>query len=166
MPIIKNRQQICKQIRLYFVYLQRYTLKQRIEKYKEIHPGRIINRELRKRDISQRDFAASIGEHSQTLNAVITGRRNLTTEMAIKFEQLLGYEEGFLLTLQVFHPIAEYKNRLAAGSVNGVPIVRRVLFWDADFDTVDWGAMFFGTWRRGGECTSSVISSFFLLSRI
>lgn len=110
---------------------------------------------MRKRDISQRDFAASIGEHSQTLNAVITGRRNLTTEMAIKFEQLLGYEEGFLLTLQVFHPIAEYKNRLAAGSVNGVPIVRRVLFWDADFDTVDWGAMFFGTWRRGGQSRNS-----------
>lgn len=124
---------------MHFVYLCRYTMEQGIEKYKGIHPGRIINRELRKRDISQRAFAASIGEHSQTLNAVITGRRNLTTEMAVKIEQSLGYEEGFLLTLQVFHSIAEYKNRLAAASVNGVPNVRRALFWDTDFDAIDWG---------------------------
>lgn len=114
-------------------------MEQRIEKYKGIHPGRIIGRELQKRNISQRAFAASIGEHSQTLNAVITGRRNLTTEMAVKIEQLLGYDEGFLLTLQVFHSIAEYKNRLAAASVNGVPNVRRALFWDTDFDAIDWG---------------------------
>jgi len=114
-------------------------MEQRIEKYKGIHPGRIINRELRKRDISQRAFAASIGEHRQMLNAVITGRRNLTIEMAVKIEQSLGYDEGFLLTLQVFHSIAEYKNRLAAVSVNGVPNLRRALFWDADFDSIDWG---------------------------
>lgn len=114
-------------------------MEQRIDRYKGIHPGRIINRELCKRDISQRAFAASIGMHSQTLNAVITGRRNLTTEMAVKIEQSLGYEEGFLLTLQMYHSIAEYKNRLASSSVNGVPNVRRALFWDTDFDTIDWG---------------------------
>jgi len=140
-------------------------MKQRIEKYKGIHPGRIINRELRKRDISQRAFAASIGEHSQTLNAVITGRRNLTTEMAIKIEQLLGYEEGFLLTLQVFHSIAEYKNRLAAASVNGVPNVRRALFWDADFDTIDWGrykeSVIQRILARGDEADKAEIARFY-----
>lgn len=122
-----------------FVYLQRDTMEQRIEILKGIHPGRVINRELRKRGISQRAFAAAIGEHGQTLNAVITGRRNLTTEMAVKIEQSLGYDEGFLLTLQVYHSIAEYKNRLAAASVKGVPNVRRALFWDTDFDAIDWG---------------------------
>lgn len=122
-----------------FVYLQYDTMEQKIEIFKGIHPGRIINRELRKRGISQRAFAAAIGEHSQTLNAVITGRRNLTTEMAVKIEQSLGYEEGFLLTLQAYHSIAEYKNRLATTSVKGMPNVRRTLFWDTDFDAIDWG---------------------------
>ena len=60
------------------------VMKQRIEILKGIHPGKIIARELQKRGVSQRAFAASIGEHSQTLNAVITGHRYLTTEMAVK----------------------------------------------------------------------------------
>ncbi len=43
------------------------VMKQKIEILKGIHPGKIIARELQKRGISQRAFAASIGEHSQTL---------------------------------------------------------------------------------------------------
>lgn len=110
-----------------------------IELLKGIHPGRIIGRELHKRDISQRAIATHIGEHSQTLNAVINGHRNLTTEMAVKLEQCLGYDEGFLLTLQAFYSIAEYKKRLATTSVTGIPNVRRILFWDTDFDSINWG---------------------------
>ena len=59
-------------------------MRNRIDILKGIHPGKIIGRDLQKRNLSQRAFAASIGEHSQTLNAVITGRRNLTTEMSLK----------------------------------------------------------------------------------
>ncbi len=93
------------------------VMKQKIEILKGIHPGKIIARELQKRGISQRAFAASIGEHSQTLNAVITGHRYLTTEMAVKIEQSLGYEECFLLILQAYHETAEYKKRLATLSI-------------------------------------------------
>lgn len=114
------------------------AMKQRIEILKGIHPGKIIARELQKRGISQRTFATSIGEHSQTLNAVITGRRHLTTEMAVKIEQALGYEECFLLILQAYYETAECKKRLAAQLIIGVPNVRRSLFWDTDFDTIDW----------------------------
>lgn len=114
-------------------------MKSRIDILKGIHPGRIIDRDLRKRHLSQRAFAASIGEHSQSLNAVITGRRNLTTEMALKIEQAFGYEEGFLLTLQAFYEIAAYKNRMMSESVSGIPNIRRSLFWDTDFDEIDWG---------------------------
>ncbi len=114
-------------------------MKPKIEILKGIHPGKIIARELQKRGMSQRAFAASIGEHSQTFNAIITGRRNLTTEMAVKIEQSFGYKECFLLILQAYHEIAEYKKRLAAMSITGVPNVRRALFGDTDFDTIDWG---------------------------
>lgn len=114
-------------------------MRSRIDILKGIHPGKIIDRELRKRHLSQRAFAASIDEHSQTLNAVITGRRNLTTEMALKIEQQFGYEEGFLLTLQAFYEITAYKNRMMSESVSGIPNIRRSLFWDTDFDRIDWG---------------------------
>lgn len=114
-------------------------MRSRIDILKGIHPGKIIDRELRKRNLSQRAFAAFIGEHSQTLNAVITSRRNLTIEMALKIEQEFGYEEGFLLTLQAFYEIAAYKNRMMSESVSGIPNIRRSLFWDTDFDRIDWG---------------------------
>ena len=42
--------------------------------------------------LSQRSFAASIGGHRQTLDAVITGRRKLMVEMALKIERALGYD--------------------------------------------------------------------------
>lgn len=124
---------------VFIVFVESTVMRTRIEMFKGIHPGKIIRRELQKRHISQRSFATSIGEHGQALNAVILGRRNLTTAMAVKIEQALGYEEGFLLTLQAFYEIAVYKNRIASTSVSGAPAIRRILFWDVDFDTLDWG---------------------------
>ena len=99
------------------------AMKSRIDILKGIHPGKIIGRDLKKRNLSQRSFAASIGEHSQTLNAVITGRRNLTVEMALKIEQAFGYEEGFLLLLQTYYEIAEYKNGQKSRAISGTPTI-------------------------------------------
>ena len=110
-----------------------------IQMLKGIHPGKIISRELKRRKLSQRRFAESIHEHSQTLNAVITGRRRLTIEMAIKIDEALVYEEGFLLTLQTFYDIAQHKAQKASETVDGVPNIRKILFWDTDFERIDWG---------------------------
>jgi len=43
------------------------------EKYKGIHPGKVLEQELKKRNISQRPFAQSIEEHPQSLNAILKG---------------------------------------------------------------------------------------------
>lgn len=114
-------------------------MKSDITKYKGIHPGKIIGRELKKRDLSQREFARQIGEHSQSLNAVIIGRRSLTTELAIKIDRAFDYEEGFMLALQAYYNVAEYKHREDSASVSGAPNIRKILFWDTDFDKIDWG---------------------------
>lgn len=114
-------------------------MKSKIDIFKGIHPGKIIDRELKKRNLSQRVFAAFIGEHSQTLNAIIAGRRKMTMEMALKIEKAFNLDEGFLLTLQIHYEIAEYKKRLAKEAVSGVPHIRHCLFWDTDFEKIDWG---------------------------
>ena len=150
---------------VYILYICDCIMEQRIDILKGIRPGKIISHELQRRGISQRAFAASIGEHSQTLNAVITGRRNLTTEMAVKIEKSMGYEEGFLLTLQAFYSIAEYKNKMATASVTGIPNVRRALFWDTDFDNIDWGrykeAAIRRVLERGDETEKAEIARFY-----
>ena len=76
-------------------------MRNNLDTYKGIHPGKIIDRGLKKLNLSQRAFARNIGEHSQSINAIITGRRQLTTELSIKIERTLGYGEGFLLALQI-----------------------------------------------------------------
>lgn len=106
---------------------------------KGIAPGKLIGRELEKRSISQRAIASELDIHSQTLNAVITGRRQFTTELAIKLERALDMPEGILLTLQAYYNVAEYKKQEASASVSGIPNIRRILFWDTDFDKIDWG---------------------------
>lgn len=40
------------------------------EKYKGIHPGIVLDRELKKRAIRQRPFALSLKEHPQSFNAI------------------------------------------------------------------------------------------------
>ena len=59
--------------------------------------------------------------------------------MAIKIDEALGYEEGFLLTLQAFYDIAQHKAQKASETVYGVPNIRKILFWDTDFERIDWG---------------------------
>lgn len=163
---IRKIQQICKQICLHFAYLfADEATKSRIDILKGIHPGKIIGRDLKKRNLSQRSFAASIGEHSQTLNAVITGRRNLTVEMALKIEQAFGYEEGFLLLLQTYYEIAEYKNGQKSRVISGIPAIRRSLFWDTDFDTLDWGryreSVIARVLERGNDTEKAEIARFY-----
>lgn len=51
-------------------------MKTEIEKYKGIHPGLILEHELKKRKIAKNQFASAIDQHRQTLNAITKGRRN------------------------------------------------------------------------------------------
>ncbi|MCM1555100.1 MAG: hypothetical protein NC048_06360 [Bacteroides sp.] len=99
------------------------------------------------------------------MNAVITGHRALTLEMALKVEQAFGYEEGSLLVLQTFYEIATHKSRAASRSITGVPNIRPSLFWDTDFDTLDWGrykqAILVRVAERGNEQEKQEIARFY-----
>ena len=110
-----------------------------INALKGIHPGKIIGMELKKRSISQRDLAKWIDVHYQTLNAVIKGKRSLTVGMSVKIDDFLGYEDGFLNMLQGYYDVRQYHAKQASETVSGIPDVRRILFWDTDFDCIDWG---------------------------
>lgn len=111
-----------------------------IENIKGMHPGALIKHELVKKKISQRQFASKIGEHWQVLNAVINQKRGISLSTALKIEREFGYDEGFLLVMQVYYDIEKDKQKAISKTLHGVPDVRRILFWDTDFDTIDWAA--------------------------
>lgn len=111
-----------------------------IENVKGMHPGALIKHELNRKKISQRKFAASINEHWQILNAVINEKRGISLGTALKVEKEFGYDEGFLMILQVYYDIEKRKQKQIRSTLKGVPAIRRIIFWDTDFDSIDWAA--------------------------
>ncbi len=106
---------------------------------KGVHPGKFIERELNKRQLNQRQFAMNLGEHPQTLNAIIKGKRNLNIGLALKIEQKLALEEGFLMMLQVHYDIKKIKRNLLYHP-NFLKL-NKATFWDTEMDKIDWEKM-------------------------
>ncbi|HEY8956268.1 helix-turn-helix transcriptional regulator [Chitinophaga sp.] len=104
---------------------------------KGLHPGIVLERSLKKRNLSKAQFALSIGEYPQTLSAITKGKRNMNTALALKIEHALGLEEGYFMTLQIFFEIKEEKIK-QAHKPSDFPKLRRVLFWDTKMEQIDW----------------------------
>lgn len=113
-------------------------MRKRIDILKGILPGKVIERDLRKRGLVCDAFAKMIGVEAQVLEAVIAGRRELTPDMAVRIEERLGYEKEFLWELQRFYEMERCEKENCRKAVTGVPDIRRSLFWDADFVSIDW----------------------------
>lgn len=111
-------------------------MKDILEIIKGVHPGKFLERELKKRELNQRQFAISINEHPQTLNAIIKGKRSMNIDLSLKIEKALNFDEGLLMTLQVFYDIkiTNKKNQLTPD----LSKIRKVTFWDTTIDKIDW----------------------------
>jgi plasmid maintenance system antidote protein VapI len=135
-----------------------------IEKYKGIHPGIVLDRELKEREILQRPFALSIGEHPQTLNAITKGKRKLNTALALKIEEKLGLEEGTLALLQTYFDINKEKSKLKQNTPN-LLILRKSLFWDTEINKIDWSKQYSAViqriFERGNEIEKNEIIRFY-----
>ena len=105
--------------------------------YKGIHPGLVLDRELKRRSLKQRPFALSIGEHPQTLNAITKGKRSLPTALALKIEESLNLEEGVLSLLQTYYNIRQEKEKRIQQTPQ-LSLFRKSLFWDTDFNKLNW----------------------------
>lgn len=140
----------------------------RINIIKGIHPGKLVERDLKRKNISQRSLADKTGIPYQTINAIIAGRRNLTTEQTLKIERALMYEEGFLSILQSYFDIKQYKDKEFSNLYPKVPNVRKILFWDTDFNKINWGrykrAVIERVLERGSEKEIDEIKKFYNLS--
>jgi antitoxin HigA-1 len=108
-----------------------------IKLIKGVHPGFILERELKKRHIAKGRFALSLNEYPQTLVSITKGKRNMNTPLALKIEKALGMEEGFLMILQTYYEIEKEKKKLNTRHPD-LSKIRKILFWDTTFDKIDW----------------------------
>jgi len=131
---------------------------------KGIHPGIILERELKQRRLRKGPFAISIGEYPQTLVSITKGKRRMNINLALKIERALGIEEGFFMTLQVFHDIKEIKNKQPQLHPK-LNKLRRVLFWDTKMENIDWEkqkyAIIKRVFERGNEVEKREIIRFY-----
>ena len=134
-----------------------------LEKYKGIHPGIVLARLLAKKEIAQRPFAISIGEHPQTINAITKGKRNLNTALALKIEAALNLEEGALAFLQTYYEIAQIKKK--ALRTPNLLNLRKSLFWDTDISKINWDkqykAIIQRVYERGNDLEKKELETFY-----
>lgn len=139
------------------------------EKYKGIHPGIVLERELKKRSLKQRALALSVGEHPQALNAITKGKRGLNVPLALKIERELRLEEGSLAMLQTYYDIKKAKEKHEHLAPN-FSILRKSLFWDTDINSIDWDkhsrAAILRVFERGNEDERNEIVRFYGSTKI
>lgn len=132
---------------------------------KGVHPGVVLERELSKKNLPKGRFAISINEFPQTLGAIIKGKRNMNTSLALRIERELGWDEGYLMTLQVFYDIKVEKDKERALLLQKAPKLRPILFWDTNADKIDWykqkRAIIRRVFERGNEQEKEEIIRFY-----
>ena len=140
-------------------------MKDQLEILKGTHPGRIIEYDLKKYGLSQSELAAKSGVSKQRINAIISGRGDLSTELSLKIEETLHYTEGFLMQLQTFFDIKKVKEAWSRQKYTSAPNIRRNLFWDYDFDNMDWdrykNAIIHRVLERGSKAEQKEIAHFY-----
>jgi len=119
-----------------------------IQKYKGIHPGFILERELKKRNLKKGPFALSLQEYPQTLNGITKGQRGLTPALSLKIDKALGLAEGTMFLLQAYYEIKKEQQKHNPATGPDLSIVRKTLFWDTDINKIDWQKQYKAVIRR------------------
>ena len=136
-----------------------------ISLYKGIHPGLVLDRELKSRKLRKSRLAIELGEYPQTLSAITKGSRPIPLGLALKIEEALGWEEGFLSILQLYHDIREERKKQSAGKHPDYSQLRPALFWDTKMEKIDWigqkRAVIERVFTRGTEQEKALIREFY-----
>lgn len=118
------------------------------ERFKGIHPGAIIDRELKKRMIKSSPFAQSISTHRQILHDIIKGKRGLPVSLALKVDKIFGIEEGTFALLQTYYDIKKAQSNNSIIQTPNLDKIRKILFWDTDMSKIDWNKQYIAIIQR------------------
>jgi len=139
-------------------------MKTKLSIIKGIHPGLILERELKQRHLHKGPFAISLEEYPQTLVSITKGKRRMNTNLALKIENALEIEEGYFMTLQLYYDIKEIKRKQYRLHPDFSKL-RRVLFWDTKMENIDWdkqkNPIIKRVFERGNEIEKEEIIRFY-----
>lgn len=131
---------------------------------KGLHPGFIVERELKLRKLPKNKFALLLNEHPQTIVSILKARRKMNTALSLKIEELLGLEEGTLMVLQAYYDIEQEKKKQQVDTPD-LSKLRSVLFWDTNMSSINWekqkNAVIKRVYERGDESEKDEINRFY-----
>ena len=114
------------------------TIEKNITLLKGIHPGIVLERELKKRKLPKRRIALTIGEYPQLLGDITKGKRRINPALSIRLGDALGIDESFFAVLQAYYDIEQQKRKQALSDRPNLKLLRPVLFWDTDITSINW----------------------------
>ncbi|WP_428400319.1 helix-turn-helix transcriptional regulator [Niabella insulamsoli] len=134
-----------------------------------MHPGIVLERELKRHSIKQRPFAILLNEHPQTFNAITKGKRGLPVSLAVKIEKELNLPEGSLAILQTYYDINQAKQKLKSASPD-LSKLRKALFWDTDINKIDWEKQYTAViqrvFARGNDAEKKEMKRFYGIAKV
>lgn len=74
--------------------------------FEEVHPGRILRRELEERGLSAAALALKLRIAPQRVQEIVTGKRAISPETALRLGRFFGNEPEFWLAMQASYDLA------------------------------------------------------------
>ena len=74
--------------------------------FEEVHPGRILKRELEARGLSAAALALKLRIAPQRVQEIVTGKRAISPETALRLGRFFGNEPEFWLAMQASYDLA------------------------------------------------------------
>ena len=75
-------------------------------RFEQVHPGRILKRELEARELSAARLALKLCIAPQRIQEIVAGRRAISPETALRLGRFFGNEPEFWLATQASYDLA------------------------------------------------------------
>jgi len=135
-----------------------------LNKVKGIHPGALLRWELNNRNLKSSELATAIGEHKQTISAILNKRRDMNPNLSIKLSKVFSTDIDYFMLLQASYDVKVTAEAATKTSPN-LKKIRSILFWDTDFDKIDWNknkkAVIKRVLERGNKTEINELISFY-----
>ena len=137
-----------------------------ISRIKGIHPGVILKRELKNRDMKSNELAELIDEYKQTISAILNERRSINPGLSIKLAKQLGVSEDYFMHLQASYDVQkELEQNQKEKRTPDLSKIRKILFWDTNFNQLNWekqkSAIIKRIFERGNDTENQEIITFY-----
>jgi addiction module HigA family antidote len=74
--------------------------------YQETHPGAVLKEELEARDLSAAALALRLRVAPQRIQEIVSGKRSISPETALRLGRYFGNEPEFWLSMQTTYDLA------------------------------------------------------------